>query len=318
MTHAIKMFEFGPPAVLRWETVDVGSPASGEVRLRQEAIGVNFVDLMVRDGRFGFTPPLVPGFEAAGIVTAVGKGVTSLKVGDRVGYFFSAGAYAEERIINEDVLVKLPDDITARQGAMFLATGLTSWMALRALHEIRAGQTVLVMGASGSVGSVLSRWALHAGARVIGLAGSAGKLAKVARGATVALVADDPGVLARIREHAPDGVDVVFDLVGAAGLDVTAAAVRDGGTIVAIGAASGQAQYPLGDLARRGVTVRQGGTPQYIDATTRPQATEELFDLIRQGVFADLDAEVFPLSDARRAHEAMEHRSLTGLPVLEP
>jgi NADPH2:quinone reductase len=177
------MYEHGAPSVLRLETVEIGRPEAGEVRLVQDAIGVNYVDTMVRDGRFAMPLPLVPGFEGAGVIGEVVADVHDFAAGDRVGYFFSAGGYASERLISASDLIALPDDVSTEQAAMFLAAGLTAWMGLHALHQLQPGETVLVQGASGSVGAILSRWARRLGATVIGVAGSETKLAKVAAGA---------------------------------------------------------------------------------------------------------------------------------------
>jgi len=162
-------------------------PGLGEVRITQDAIGGNFVDTMVRDGRFAVAFPAVLGFEGAGVITAVGSNVKNFTVGDRVGYFFSAGAYATEGIIQANALIRLPEDLSTVSTATFLAKGLTAWMALRALHQLRSGEVVLVQGASGSVGSMISRWARALGATVIGVAGTQEKLAKARAGAQHAL-----------------------------------------------------------------------------------------------------------------------------------
>ncbi len=318
MAQIIRMHEHGAPSVLRLETIEVGKPGPGEVRLVQDAIGVNYVDTMVRDGRFAMPLPLVPGFEGAGVIAQVGPGVDHLKVGDRVGYFFAIGGYASERLIAASALVKLPDDITTRQAAMFLSAGLTAWMALRSLHQLQAGETVLVLGASGSVGSILARWARMLGATVIGVAGSQAKLAQVTAGADHAFHSGDPRLVDKIRAIASDGVDVVYDLVGAATAALTIAALRDGSKIVAIGAASGPPAFDPAELARRRIEVTGGGTPQHVHAGTVDGASSELFAAIRGGLFADLPAVGYPLSDASQVHEDIAARRIAGLPILLP
>lgn len=260
--------------------------------------------------------PTIPGFEAAGVIAAVGPGVTELAPGDRVGYFFVAGAYASERVMAGVPLLCLPDDISTETAATFLAKGLTAWMGLRVLHPLRAGETVLVLGASGGVGSILSRWARSLGATVIGVASSPGKLGKVEAGATCALHAGDPDMLEKIRAIAPDGVDVVYDLVGQATFDPAMAAVRTDGTIAIIGAASGQPRPDSGRLAERNITIREGGTPQFVRGATVAVATSELWELIRKGVFADLQTVRYRFADIARAHADMAGRRLEGLPVL--
>jgi len=318
MAQVIRIHEYGAPKVLRDERDDVGDPGQGEVRIAQEAIGVNFVDTMVRSGSYPLPLPAIPGFEAAGTVTAVGPDVSGFAPGDRVAYFFAAGAYASERLIAAKHLVKLPDDICTFHAATFLAKGLTAWMGLRALHALKAGETVLVLGASGGVGSILSRWAKAMGATVIGVAGSRDKLAKVRAGTHHGLHAGDPALLERIRGIAPAGVDVVFDLVGSATSALAVDAVRDGGDIVSIGGASGEQRYDTARLQARAVHVLRGGTPQFVNATTVGTATEELFAAMRSGIFRDLDVVHFELREAALAHQAIAARSLHAIPILVP
>lgn len=316
MAKVIRIHEHGGPDVLRIEAAEVGDPTRGQVKIRQEAVGVNFFDTMLRDGGVESPLPLVLGSEAAGVVVAVGPETPGLSVGDRVGYFASAGAYATERLIDAASLISLPQDITNEQAAGFLAKGLTAWMGIRALHSIAPGEVVLVQGASGNVGSILSRWAKASGATVIGVTGSKDKLGKVEAGADHAVFAQDPDALAAIRAVAPEGVDVVFDFVGRATAQLSAAAVRDGGKIVAIGAASGQAQLDAAELSRRGVKVVSGGVPQYVNASTVGKASGQLFQAIRDGVFHDLNVSRYAFGDAARAHEDMAARKLAGLAVL--
>lgn len=317
MSIVIRMGATGAPSVLQSATAAVGKPGPGEVRLRQQAIGVNYVDTMVRDGRYPMPLPAVPGFEGAGIVEEAGPGV-GLRAGERVGYYFAAGAYAGTRLVPADALVRLPDDISTERAAAFLAKGLTAWMGLRALYALRPGQTVLVQGASGGVGAILSRWAKPLGATVIGVAGSAGRLDKVKAGAHHALHAGDPEVLAKLRALAPEGVDVVYDFVGQAVLDLTLAALRDGGALVAIGAVSGPPRIEPGLLAQRGITLHAGGTPQYVTASNAADAAGELFQAMRDGWFDDLPIVAYPLAQAAQAHEDIAGRALDGLPILVP
>lgn len=316
-TSVIRIERTGAPAVLQLAEAGVGAPGPGQVRLRQEAIGVNFVDTMVRSGIYPMPLPAVPGFEGAGVVEAVGPGV-GLEPGRRVAYYFAAGAYAGERLVDAAALVPLPDDIDTTRAAAFLAKGLTAWMGLRALYRLQPGQTVLVQGASGNVGAILSRWARALGATVIGVAGSAARLDKVRQGAQHALAADDPEVMARLAALAPGGVDVVFDFVGQAVSGLTLAALRDGGAIVAIGAASGQPRFDQAELARRRIAVHAGGTPQYVTAQNAGDAAAELFQAMRAGWFDDLPIVRHPLAQAVRVHEDIERRALDGLAVLIP
>ncbi|SEJ81344.1 NADPH2:quinone reductase [Sphingobium sp. AP50] len=316
MAKIIEISANGGPSVLEVKEAGVGAPGHGEVGLIQEAIGINYVDVLVRKGLYPLALPAIPGFEGAGTVDTVGSEVTGFAPGDRVAYFFAKGAYATATLVPANTLVRLPDDISSEVAATFLAKGLTAWMGLRALHQVSAGDKILVLGASGSVGSILSRWAKSLGATVIGVAGSAGKLSKVQAGATHALLAGDPDISATIHQIAPAGVDVVYDFVGQATFALATAAVRDGGVIATIGAVTGQPAPEDSDLVQRGVQVRGGGMPQYVRGDTVEQATNELWDAIRKGLFADLDTVRFAFEDIAKAHEEMDARRLSGLPVL--
>lgn len=318
MSNAVLIRETGDPSVLRYEPTVIGEPGPREVLIRQEAIGVNFVDTLVRSGRFGVQLPAVIGFEAAGTVERVGSGKLAFNPGDRVGYFFAPGAYSDYNLVDADALIALPPDISTVQAAAFLAKGLTAWMGMRGLHRLKPGETVLVSGASGGVGSVLSRWAKHLGATVIGVAGSQQKLSKVAAGSTLALAAEDAFFMDKVRAIAPQGVDVVYDLVGDAASALSLAAVRDGGKILTIGAASGQPRFDRAELARRSIQVLGGSTPQYVNAGNQQSAAAELFDAIRAGVFSDLEIASRLLDAAQDVHRDMEARRLNGLSVLVP
>lgn len=316
MARKIEMRTIGTPDVLKVVETEVGLPGAGQVRLAQTAIGINYVDVMVRKGLYPMRLPATPGFEAAGVVDAVGPGVIGFAPGDRVAYFFVEGAYASASLVPAEALVRLPDDISDEVAATFLAKGLTAWMGLYALHPLKAGETALVLGASGSVGAILSRWARSLGPSVIGVAGSAGKLASVAAGADHAFLADDPTLSERIRAIAPAGVDVVYDFVGRATFPLAVACVRDGGVIATIGAASGQVPPAADQLGSRGVQLRGGGTPQYVRGETVAVATAMLWDAVRAGLFSDLPVARYAFNRIAAAHEEMEARRLTGLPVL--
>ncbi len=314
MAKVIRIHQNGGPEVLRIESQQVGPPGSGEVRLAQQTIGINAVDALVREGRYPMQLPAVPGFEAAGTIDAVGAGVDGFSPGDRVAYFFDQGGYATEKLVSTSPLVRLPSDINFETAGAFLAKGLTAWMGLRALHQLAAGDKVLVLGASGSVGSIISRWAKALGATVIGVAGSESKLEKVRAGSSHALLAGAAGAIGTIREIAPEGVDVVYDFVGSATFSLAAAAIRDGGIIAAIGQASGQPAIPA-DLAQRGVQMRGGGTPQYVRGPKIVTATNELWDAYRSGVFRDLEVVRYPFDEIARAHADLAARRLEGIPV---
>ena len=180
MVHAIRAHQAGGPEVLRWEEVDVGEPGPGQVHIRQQAVGLNYIDVYHRTGLYPQQLPFTPGVEGAGTVEAIGPGVTALQVGDRVAYAGPIGGYTEKRLIDADRLVKLPDEIAFEQAAAMMLQGMTVRMLLRAVHRVEAGETILVHAAAGGVGLIMCQWAKALGATVIGTVGSDDK-APVAR-----------------------------------------------------------------------------------------------------------------------------------------
>lgn len=318
MSTTIRFYEFGTPAVLQVEDEQVGQPRQGQVKLRHEAIGVNFIDTIFRQGLYPVPLPSVPGVEGAGVVEAVGPGVTGFAVGDRVAYFLAPGSYATERLIEATALVHLPEDISTEQAATVLTKGLTAWAALNGFYQLKAGETVLVQGVSSSVGALVARWAKARGARVIGTVGSAAKRALLASAVDHVLLSGDADLVAQIRQRAPAGIDVVYEFVGKASFAATAAVVRDGGTIVNIGAASGAPDIDLAALAARQVRVVGGPMAQHLNGAARNEAVSAVFEAYRQGIFGDVSATRYALADAARAHEDIAARSKTGALVLMP
>jgi len=317
MSKVVRFHQAGPPSVLVLEEEQVGVPGPGQVRLRQEAIGVNFVDTAFRDGSFRTALPAVGGVQAAGTVDAVGPGVTDFAVGDRVAYFFAPGSYAEARLVDADVLVPLPATISNEVAAAVMTKGLTAWMAVRKLHAVAAGETVLVQGASGGVGNLVARWARLLGATVIGT-GSKSRLADIEAAGIQALASDDPELVSKVRAIAPGGVDVVFEFVGRATFDASAGAVRDGGTILTIGAASGAPVIDKSALAARSVTLSGGSTAQMVAGALLRSASGELFDLVAQGKLGEFPVQRYPLADAAQAHADIAARNRTGYQILVP
>jgi NADPH2:quinone reductase len=318
MNKTILIRELGDASVLRYETSAIPALGPNDVLVRQEAIGVNFIDTMVRSGRYPAALPAVLGFEAAGVVEAVGSDHLPFRLGERVGYFFAPNAYANYNVVDASALVALPDDITTAQAAAFLAKGLTAWMGLRALHVLKAGESILVQGASGNVGSMVTRWARHLGATVIGVASSEQKLPAVAKVTTLALASSDAHFMDKVRALQPHGVDVVYDFVGGATFPSSLAAVRNDGKILTIGAAAGQPRIDRDEVAARSIQVRGGGTPQYVTPANQAAAAAELFAAIRQGIFDDIEVSKHSLKDASAVHDMMDTRRLVGIPVLFP
>lgn len=317
MSTVIRFHQYGSPSVFQVEQTKVGIPGPLQVRLKQQAIGVNFIDGMFREGIFPMQLPGITGVEGVGVVDEVGTDVQGLKKGDRVAYFLAPGAYAAVRLINVADLVAVPDDVPASQVAAYLTKGLTAWTGLNGFHRLQPGETILVQGASSNVGMLLSRWAKSLGAVVIGTAASEEKRVAMAPGIDHALRSDDPNLIESINKIKPGGVDVVYEFVGKATFETTAAAVRDGGTIVNIGAASGQPSIDKAALAARGVRIVGGPMANQLGGHAQ-EAVDQVFDAYRRGVFGDIVVTTYPLEDARVAHEDMAARRKAGPLVLIP
>lgn len=317
MSTVIRFYEYGSPSVLKVEDEHVGEPGSGQVRLRQQAIGVNFIDTVFRQGTFPMPLPGITGVEGAGVVDAVGPNVQAIKVGDRMAYFLAPGAYAELRLIDAADLIRIPAEISAVQAATILTKGLTAWAALNGFHRLKSGETVLVQGASSNVGLLLSRWAKARGALVVGTAGSEAKREVLADSVDHALLSGSADLVARIRAIAPSGIDVVYELVGKATFAASSATVRNGGTIVTIGAASGQPVVDQADLRARNVRVVGGPMAQHIQGAVA-KATGDVFDAYCQGIFGEFKAVAYPLTQAAAAHEDIAARRKSSPMILVP
>jgi NADPH2:quinone reductase len=317
MSIVVRFHHPGPPSVLVLEDEDVPLPGPGEVRFRARAIGVNFVDTAFRDGSFNSPLPAAGGVEAAGVIDAVGPGVTDHAVGDRVGYFFAPGSYAELRNVPAEVLIRLPDDIAFDDAAAIMTKGLTAWVAIRHLHPVEPGEAVLVQGATRGVGSLTARWADALGAHVVGT-GSPSKLGALTGSGVRGVDSHDPNLADQLRRLVPGGFDVVCEFVGRATFPASVAAMRDGGEIVMIGAASGRLEVDRDTLASRRIRLSSGSTAQLVRGSLLASASAEVFDAHRQGVFGTLRLSRYPLADAVRAHEDIASRNRDGLLLLIP
>ncbi len=317
MNTTIRFHKNGGPSVLEVEDDAIVAPGRGQVRLRHEAIGVNFIDTLFREGAFPVPLPSVPGVEGVGVVEALGVGVTGIAVGQRMAYYLAPGSYTQQRLINADLLVPVPDDLSAEQVAAILTKGLTAWAGLNGYHQLRAGETVLIQGASGGVGSLLARWAKALGAVVIGTAGSADKRAALASVIDHVLPSDAPDLASQIKRLAPQGVDVAYEFVGKVTFAATQAAVRDGGTVVSIGSASGAPAVDKADLARRGITMLGGPMANYLQGRVA-EATAAVFDAYRRGLFGSVEVTRYALKDAALAHTDIAERRKAGSLVLIP
>jgi NADPH2:quinone reductase len=321
MTHAIRLHQTGGPEVLTWEEVEVGAPGPGQVRLRQHAVGLNFIDVYHRTGLYPVPLPAVPGLEGAGVVEAVGPEVTQVKVGDRVAYASAPmGAYAEVRLMPADRLVLLPDRIADEQAAAMMLQGLTAQYLVRRTHAVQAGETVLVHAAAGGVGLILCQWAKHLGATVIGTVGSEAK-AELARahGCDHPILYTREDFQARVMEvtHGRK-VQVVYDSVGRDTFAKSLDCLAPLGLMALFGQSSGPVPpFDLGQLAAKGSLFIT--RPSLAAYTARRQdlvaAAAELFDLVAGGVLRITVRQRYPLREAAQAHRDLEARRTTGSSV---
>ena len=325
MVGMVRVHEVGGPEVLRFEQVEVGEPGRGQVRLRQTAIGLNFIDVYFRTGLYPQPSlPFTPGLEAAGVVEAIGEGVSEVGVGDRVAYAAPPiGAYAEARLMQADRLVRLPDGISDQQAAAMMLKGMTAHYLLRRTFPVQAGQTILFHAAAGGVGLIACQWAKHLGARVIGTVGSEAK-AELARahGCDVPIRYDREDVVARVRELTEGkGVPVVYDSVGKSTFEQSLDCLAPRGMLVAFGQSSGNIPpLNLGILSQKGsLYVTRPTLMTYTAARDDLLASaKELFDVVQSGAVKIEIHQTFALRDAADAHRALEARQTTGSTVLLP
>jgi NADPH2:quinone reductase len=321
MPHAIRIHQAGGPEVLQWDELEVGDPGPDEVRLRQEAAGLNFIDVYHRTGLYKQDMPFTPGVEGAGVVEALGPHVSNVKVGDRVAYAGPLGGYAEERLIAADKLVKLPDSISFEQAAAMMLQGLTVHMLLRGVYPVKTGDTILVHAAAGGVGLIACQWAKALGATVIGTVGSDEK-AEIAR----AHGCDHPIVYARQDfvaevERITEGrkLRVVYDGVGRDTFMKSLDCLARRGMMVSFGNASGPVDpFPPTILAQKGSLFLT--RPTMYDYTATPaelqQAAADLFELVERGKVKIEVNQRFQLKDAAEAHRALEGRRTRGSTIL--
>ncbi len=323
MVKAVRVHQTGGPEAMRIEDIELPPPGRGEVLVRNHAIGVNFIDVYFRNGHYPAPPPFTPGNEAAGEVIDVGKGVKDFKIGDRVAYLASLGAYAEERVVAEDRLIKLPKHLSYEVAGGLLLKGLTAQYLLRRTHKVKAGETILVQAAAGGVGLILCQWAKALGAHVIGTAGSPekAKLAKKA-GAKHVILYRDEDFAARVKEITKGKLcDVVYDGVGKATFPAALDCLRPLGLFVSFGSASGPIEaFDIGLLATKGsLFATRPSLNAY--AAKRKDFARMTRDLLR--VVSNGDVEIplhatYPLDEVASVHRALENRETTGSMVLIP
>ncbi|OYR14926.1 quinone oxidoreductase family protein [Brucella thiophenivorans] len=324
MINAIRVHQTGGPEVLTYEQIEIGEPGPGEAKVRHEAIGLNFIDVYFRTWLYKTAQmPFIPGNEGAGIVVAVGSGVNTVKVGDRVAYAATPGSYADERILPADRLLKVPDSIELKSAAAMMLKGMTAQYLLRQTFVVKPGHTILFHAAAGGVGLIAGQWAKHLGATVIGTAGSDEKIALAkSHGYDHVINYRTENFVERVRELTGDeGVDVVYDSVGRdtymGSLDV----LKPLGMFACFGQSSGVIPpFDLGLLAQKGSLFATRPTLfNYVSKRADLEKTaNDLFDVVASGAVKIEINQSYALKDVRKAHEDLEARKTTGASILLP
>jgi NADPH2:quinone reductase len=325
MTKAIIIHETGGPEVLRWDEYDPGQPGKGEVLLRQEAVGLNFIDVYHRTGLYPLPSlPAIPGMEGAGVVETVGEGVSELIAGDRVAYAgLPPGAYAEVRIMPADRLVKLPESISTRQAASMMLQGMTARYLLHGCYQVTAGDRILIHAAAGGVGLIVCQWAKYIGATVIGTVGSPEKADLASgHGCDYPILYRDEDFVQRVKEITEGkGVDAVYDSVGQFTFMKSLDCLRPMGMMVSFGQSSGSIPpIDTGILAAKGSLFLT--RPSLMAYTARREDllahAHDLFEVVEKGAVKIEVRQTYPLAEAYRAHQDLEGRKTTGSTILIP
>ncbi len=324
MTRAIRIDRVSGPEVLTLQEVDRGDPQPGQIAIQHTAIGVNYIDIYHRAGVYPLSLPAILGVEGAGIVVAVGPDVEGIKVGDRVAYAGGApGAYSVERVLDAARAILLPDAISDEQAASGLFAGLTAQFLLREVHEVKAGETIVIHAAAGKVGLIMCQWAHHLGATVVGAVGSDEK-ARIAaeHGCDVPVVyAREAVSQAVMRATGGAKAHVVYDSVGKNTFTDSLDCLRPKGLLVSFGVASGETP-PL-DLrilmAKGSLFVTRPSFAHYMNETsTYRVAAQELFTLVGTGTISIATGQRFALKDAAAAHRSLEERRTMAATILIP
>lgn len=321
MSHAIRIHEVGGPEVLVWDEVEVGEPGPGQVKLRQAAAGLNFIDVYHRTGLYKQEMPFTPGVEGAGVIEAVGAEVRKLKKGDRVAYAGPLGGYAEDRLIDAEKVVKLPKSISTEQAAGMMLQGMTAQMLLRSVFPVHEGDIILVHAAAGGVGLIMCQWAAALGATVIGTVGTEEK-AELARahGCAHPIVYSKQDFVAEVKRiTGGEKLPVVYDSVGRDTFMRSLDCLKVRGLMVSFGNASGPVEpfSPL-VLSQKGSLYLTRPTLFHYIATHEQleQSAGELFDMVSSGKVKIEVQQRFALKDGAEAHRQLEARKTTGSTIL--
>ena len=325
MVAAVRVHKVGGPEVLTYEDVPVAEPGPGQVKVRNHACGVNFIDTYFRMGMYPSPVglPFVSGNEGAGEVIAVGPGVTEVKVGDRVGYVSGLGAYAAERLLPADRAVKLPDNISYEQAAAMMLKGLTVQYLVRQTYKVQKGDNVLIQAAAGGIGLIACQWANHLGANVIGTVGSKDK-AELARkhGAHHTILYRNEDFPAKVKEITGGKMcAVVYDGVGKDTFPASLDCLKPLGMFVSFGSASGQIEaFNINILQTKGSLFATRPTLNTYAAKREDllKMASELFQVVGSGAVKIPVNQKYPLKDAQKAHRDLEGRETTGSTILLP
>jgi len=324
MANAIRFHKNGGPEVLQWESVEVGDPGAGEARVRHTAVGVNYIDTYHRSGLYKLVLPSGLGTEGAGVVEAVGTGVTEVRPGDRVAYSGGPlGAYSEVRVMPADRLVKLPDGISDKIAATLMLKGLTVQYLFRQTFPLKGGETILFHAAAGGIGLIACQWARALGVTMIGTVGSDEKAALAkANGCTHTIVYTRENFVERVKQlTGGKGVPVVYDGVGKDTFPASLDCLSPRGMFVSFGNASGPiAAFDILLLSQKGSLYATRPTLATFTASRAAMLAmcDDMFSLVRAGKLGNEPRQTYALKDAAQAHRDLESRKTTGAIVLLP
>jgi NADPH2:quinone reductase len=325
MVAAVRVHKAGGPEVLTLDDIEVPAPGQGQIKIKQHACGVNFIDTYFRIGMYPSPVgmPFVSGNEGAGQITEVGPGVTDLKVGDRVAYVVPLGGYSAERLLPAERAVKLPDNISYEQAAAMMLKGMTAQYLLNRTFKVKKGDIILVHAAAGGVGLILCQWANHLGATVIGTVGSKDK-AELAKknGAHHTILYRDEDFAARVKEITSGKLcDVVYDGIGNDTFPKSLDCIRPLGMFVSFGSASGPIKaFDINLLQHKGSLFATRPTLNHYAAKREDlvATANDLFNVVGSGAVKIPASHKYALKDAAQAHKDLEGRKTTGSVILVP
>src|SRR5215831_17076951 len=325
MVAAVRVHKYGGPEVLTYEEVEVPAPGPGQVRIKNHACGINYIDTYFRSGLYPSPTglPFISGNEAAGEIVAVGPGVTDVKVGDRVGYTSALGSYAAERIMPADRLVKLPDTISYEQAAGMMLKGMTVEYLLNRTFKVQKGMNILIHAAAGGIGLIACQWANYLGANVIGTVGSREKAALAkANGCHHTILYREEDFVGRVKEITSGKLcEAVYDGVGKATFPASLDCIKPFGMFVSFGNASGSIEaFNINLLQAKGSLFASRPTLNTYAAKREDllAIANDLFNMVGSGKVKIPVNQKYPLKDARKAHDDLQNRKTTGSSILLP